>query len=70
MKDRCECQDPGCPFHVGESRCDLRATMTVTRFDYEPEGCSFRMCDECAEDAIGSGVFYDDAPDDRMGGAE
>lgn len=54
---RCECSDPGCPVHKGISRCDLRAAVILHRADMEDiSGTAF--CDECADDAGDSGLFW------------
>lgn len=52
----CDCCDPGCPVHPGESSCNRLARVVLRRvdFDDQPE-CNF--CQRCAEDAMESGVF-------------
>lgn len=54
---QCECEDPGCPVHPGVERCNKRGLNRVARYDYETDGDHFKFCDDCAEDAINSGVF-------------
>ena len=59
QKHRCECSDPGCPKHKGESAClfDGR-TQTVYRIDME-DRTGTRMCPDCAADCFESGLFSD-----------
>lgn len=54
---KCECSDPGCKAHEGNSDCSKRGLVKVARYDYETNGDHFRFCDECADDALESGVF-------------
>lgn len=55
---RCECSDPGCPAgHPGES-CGRLATTRLWRVDMEDRTGTF-MCNQCADDAYGSGLFRD-----------
>lgn len=56
LSGACECGDSGCPVHKGKSRCSAKATQTVFRIDMEDE-TGTDMCDDCANDAIDSGVF-------------
>lgn len=52
---RCECSDPGCPCsHSG--RCHAPATERLIRPDLAGEP-TIEMCERCAHDALGSGVF-------------
>lgn len=56
---QCECSDPGCPAHLESlesSECFKIATIVVYRIDMNDETGTF-MCDECACDALDSGVF-------------
>lgn len=62
--EACECSDPGC---ACGGTCAERATATLRRVDFagEPE-CSF--CEDCAADALASGVFAgseDEAPEEE-----
>ncbi len=54
----CECHDRGCPTHPGHF-CEAGGSVRVYRIDVEDETGTY-MCDECATDAIDSGVFADD----------
>lgn len=64
---RCECADPGCPIHAGIDQshcppCKRLATTILYRIDMDDTtGTAF--CNECAEDAMDSGLFTD-ATDD------
>ena len=60
---RCECFDSGCPVHPHISTCGKKATVTVFRVDME-DNCGTIMCDECASDALNSGVFTTETKDD------
>lgn len=51
----CECTDPRCPVHAGVSKCSKLAEATVRRIDMDSGGIP--MCEECAKDAMESGVF-------------
>mgnify|MGYP001568095162 CR=1 FL=1 len=55
MERVCECEDPGCPACKG--RCAIEAITTVRQIDMDDDKTYFRMCDACAEDALGSGAF-------------
>jgi len=55
--NRCECSDPGCPTHKGQSKCPFRQRYTVRRIDMEDGTTTLMFCTACAEDAISSGVF-------------
>lgn len=63
MPTQCECSDPGCPVHRGKSECHLRAKYNVFRIDTEDKTGTF-MCQGCMEDAMDSGVFSDENPND------
>lgn len=56
----CGCSDPGCPMHLGVSRCERpgprRWLTRVYRIDMEDETGTI-MCADCADDALKSGVF-------------
>ncbi len=59
---RCVCSDPGCKGHAhGSSECGRRATSMLCRIDMASDVSSdvydMPMCQECAEDALESGVF-------------
>jgi hypothetical protein len=54
---RCECSDPGCPVHPGRAECNVLATTVVYRSDMEDYGGT-KMCEDCAADALESGVFH------------
>lgn len=51
----CECSDPGCPVHLSDP-CPKRATTTLRRIDFADEP-RVQFCNECAADAMDSGVF-------------
>ena len=55
----CECSDPGCPVHKGESKCDNKARYCLLRVDIEDETGTL-MCMSCGEDAEDSGLFRSD----------
>lgn len=52
----CECADPGCPYHAGVGHCNQNAAGEVFRVDMEDE-TGTPMCEDCAADALDSGVF-------------
>jgi len=52
----CECSDPGCPMHKGQSACTAPAKAILHRVDMDDE-TGTAMCEECAVDAMDSGVF-------------
>lgn len=54
-KIKCECSDPGCPMCHG--KCGHDADCIAFRSDME-DRTGTPMCDDCAEDALQSGVFY------------
>lgn len=60
---RCECSDPGCPVHNGQSKCNHVATDLLFRVDME-DNTGVYFCDECAADALDSGVFSPYDPDE------
>ncbi len=59
-KNLCQCVDRGCPHCKGG--CPDKATVIVYRSDMD-DANGTPMCDDCANDAIDSGVFTD-ATDD------
>jgi len=52
----CMCSDPDCPIHRGMRQCMHEATCTAYRVDMSDESGTL-MCDECANDAMKSGLF-------------
>lgn len=61
----CLCSDPGCPVSHGGS-CYEWATCRVFRIDMNDEDGT-PMCDDCAADALESGVFcVEDDEDEDM----
>lgn len=51
----CECTDPGC---WCDGKCTEPKNRRVRRVDMEDgTGATFEFCDECAHDAVDSGVF-------------
>ena len=55
----CECADPGCANvnrHMGDE-CGQPTDTVVRRIDMDDGETTFNMCAECADDALGSGVF-------------
>ena len=63
--DRCECVDAndGHPHGLGDNRqCTRKAISTLWRVDTEDVNGT-RFCDECAGDAMGSGLYTDEAGD-------
>lgn len=56
----CECSDPGCPVHKGES-CDNKVTESdrLYRIDMQ-DFTGILFCEECAIDAFDSGLFSDE----------
>ena len=53
---KCECSDPGCQAHPGESECKRGARALLLRIDInDSDGTA--MCRECASDALDSGLF-------------
>lgn len=55
-KRRCQCADPGCPIHRGESKCTRAAKRKVRRIDMEDRSGTW-MCEGCASDVYDSGLF-------------
>lgn len=58
-KNKCECSDPGCPVHMGKSNCIKYAYVILYRVDME-DNSGTAMCEECADDAMMSGLFTDE----------
>lgn len=57
----CECADPGCPYCEGH--CKNNGNFILYRIDMEDtSGTCF--CEDCAEDAMESGVFTDITAED------
>ncbi len=59
----CECSDPHCPFCAGH--CRNWSNIVLNRCDMDDKtGVAF--CEDCAEDAMDSGVFtnMDDSEDE------
>jgi hypothetical protein len=61
--DRCECVDTGCPANHS-NQCPNIATVTLWRVDME-DITGTRFCDECADDAMESGLFTDEYDEDE-----
>ncbi len=57
----CECSDPGCPVHPGESHCSHTGSQSLYRIDMQDETGTL-MCENCAQDAFESGLFSDLSP--------
>ena len=58
---KCECSDSGCPCCNGQCRND--GSVRLYRIDmYDETGILF--CEECAEDAMESGLFTDREDDE------
>ena len=57
----CECSDPGCEC---KGECANDATTTMRRIDMEDGTTTFDFCDDCASDALDSGVFATDDEED------
>ncbi len=56
--NKCGCTDSGCPAHHGCPDCRREATARVYRIDMTDE-TGTPMCEDCAADALESGVFTD-----------
>lgn len=63
---RCECFDKGCKAHLNLDHCNEDATVTLWRVDMTDE-TGTQFCDDCAEDAIESGLFSDEADEMEEG---
>ena len=62
--DRCECFDTGDNHPINNSgrdglQCTRKASATLYRIDME-DNSGTRFCEECASDAMVSGVFTDE----------
>lgn len=55
---KCECSDPHCPVHNPNSECINTVAEVLYRVDMEDQ-YGTRMCEGCADDAYGSGLFTD-----------
>jgi hypothetical protein len=56
---QCECCDKLCPVHTGSESCSTKAVACLRRSDMEDEtGTMF--CESCANDAMESGVFFEE----------
>lgn len=53
---KCECSDKGCQVHEGRAKCYNEAKLIVSRIDMN-DWSGTPMCEECAKDALESGVF-------------
>lgn len=61
--EECECSDSGCPNHRGFSSCRrLKELVLYYRADMEDLTGTY-FCEECAEDAMNSGVFSTERSD-------
>jgi hypothetical protein len=56
---KCECADSGCPMHENSQYCDCLASVILYRIDMD-DYTGTAMCDDCANDAIMSGMFTED----------
>ena len=58
---KCECADPKCPVHEGDSKCTRDARLGILhrlfRIDME-DHTGTAMCPDCSDDAAFSGLFY------------
>jgi hypothetical protein len=52
----CECADPNCPFHRGESECSKPVELQLFRSDMQDESGTL-FCADCGTDALNSGLF-------------
>ena len=53
---KCECADPKCAVHAKESICPNEGSLFLYRVDMV-DNCGLFFCDECAQDALESGLF-------------
>lgn len=64
----CQCADKHCAAHRGWSGCTNEATQTLYRIDRSPKGhnedSATDFCQPCAEDAMDTGVYSDDDPNE------
>ncbi len=56
MSVKCECADFACPAHKGQRACSRVASSCLVRVDMHDE-TGTQLCQECAEDAMDSGLF-------------
>ena len=61
----CECSDPGCKGHKGQSECTGESNQILYRVDMQDE-TGTAMCDVCADDAFASGLFTTKDDDDYL----
>lgn len=61
--NKCECAYPGCPVHKGTSDCREFANVILYRV-YMEDNTGTAMCEDCAEDALLSGLFTSEIEDD------
>jgi hypothetical protein len=54
---KCECCDPGCPEHKGQSECFNSAQRKPLRRIDMDDVTGTLMCEACADDAMSSGLF-------------
>ena len=52
----CECTDKLCPVHEGSESCSNSLSKNIVRIDME-DITGTDMCEDCAEDALASGIF-------------
>jgi hypothetical protein len=55
---KCQCADSRCPAHTGQSRCTREANRMLYRVDMD-DVSGTRFCGICADDALESGVFFE-----------
>ena len=65
--DRCECADKGCPCCHGA--CKRSGLFTLYRVDME-DATGTLMCHDCMADAMESGLFTEDEPEEPIGRGE
>lgn len=53
---QCQCADSSCPVHKGKSHCTNDAVALLRRVDMM-DSTGTKMCLECADDALESGLF-------------
>lgn len=53
---QCECSDPGCPI-AHDGQCKRPAAMWLRRIDMDDGQTEIAFCEDCAGDALASGVF-------------
>jgi len=60
---RCECSDTQCVAHAGTPACNGVAISVLYRVDME-DNSGTAFCEQCADDAMESGLFTDSIEDD------